>query len=167
MEWEKEERRRGAEFRPRLEGCVTRNPGLARAMEWSYLAELHGVSGYGYAALITERSEPMTAEIFDRIARDETRHFRMLGELILSLGVNPAVRTRVRLNPAELREGELQATEGAVKRMREEFVREKRLEIDRYQTLLGKTEDRVVRSLLAHILDDEEKHLHWLNEGTK
>ena len=43
-------------------------------------------------------------------------------------------------------------------------MREERSAVDRMQTLMGRTEDRVVRSLLSYLISDGERWLCTLEE---
>ena len=43
-----------------------------------------------------------------------------------------------------------------------ESIREQQSLVDRYETLVGKTSDRVVRSVLAEFIADEQRHIALL-----
>ena len=144
-------------FRPQLCGCVAHDPRLARAVEELYEEELYAICAYTYRRLLGTR-----AELYADISKDEMRHFRLLGELILALGGNPVIRTQLRVDACELGRGSAQASERACGQLLQESIREERRTIDRYQTLMGCTDDRIVRSVLSGIVDDEQRHVEWL-----
>ena len=155
-------------FYPTLDGCVARNLRLAAALEESYLEELGAVAAYTYRSMLLTRCEPRTAELFDRIAKEEMMHFRMLGELILALGGDPAVQGRIRVPSVEEsgRGGEKRDLHGRA-RIFSDLRREARRAVDRYQTLMGSTQDRMVRSVLSHLLSDEHRHIEALSLAQK
>jgi len=150
-------------FYPTLDGCVARDLRFAAALEESYMEELGSVAAYTYRALLWAKREPDVASLFDWLAKEEMLHFRMLGELILALGGNPVVHASLRVQGIEQ-----DGRGGCKKDMRSraslfaDSIREERRGIDRYQTLMGRTQDRVVRSVLAHLLGDEHRHVEAL-----
>ena len=149
-------------FHPIPEGCVVHDARLARATEELYAEELAAVASASYRSMLCESCAPSLAGFFHEQTYDEIAHFRFLGELILALGGNPAIRSQVRVEPMRV------ATDGgadpgimacAVARA---ALGDKRRSVDRYQTLLGRCEDRVVRSLLLALIDDEQRHAEYL-----
>lgn len=146
-------------FRPILDGCVGRDPRLSRMLEDLYPRALYAVAAYTYRSLICERIDKGLSDLFDRFAIDEVEHFRLLGQLILALGGNPMIRVQLRVDPVNPAYEETASKDRAVAYMLSESKQEGKSRIDRYQTLMGGAQDRVVRSLLSHILSDEEHRI--------
>ncbi|MBQ9759850.1 MAG: ferritin-like domain-containing protein [Clostridia bacterium] len=136
-----------------------RDPRLARLLGECYRAELCSVAAYTYRAAVTEPHSKELSDAFDRIATDEMEHFRLLGALIVSLGGEPMLRMRWQSGEGVPSSGDTRERAIAEGRMLSEAIEEERCEIDRYQTLMGQTEDRIVRSFLCQILSDEERHV--------
>ena len=153
------EQRTGMPFRPTLKGCVTQDHRMARGVAECYFGKLSSLAAYTYTGLMTERSDPALSDMLDAFAIEESEQFRMLGELILALGGNPCVRTQVRMTPMEWHEG---GESKAVRQMLEEHIQSEKSMNDRLQTLMGRTEDRVVRSLLAYLISDGQRHIEHL-----
>ena len=130
---------------------------MARALSDLYAEELYAVSAYTYRGLLCNGTD-----LFLDLSKDEMRHFRLLGELILSLGGNPIIRTQLRVDGVELERGATHASERSCKQMMNESLREEKRSIDRYQTLMGCTSDRIVRSVLAGLAEEEQRHAEWL-----
>ena len=148
-------------FRPTLEGCVARDPRLARAVGECYQCALYGIAAYLWRSLMSEKRDRELSRLFDRLAREEIEQFRLLGELIAALGGVPTLYTQVRIDPA--RHG--QPTEAQfLSRLIREAIGDERQMIDRYQTLMGRTCDRVVRSILSQLLSGEHRHIEQLRE---
>ena len=145
-------------FHPRFCGCIAHDPKMVRATEELYVEELYAISAYTYRSLLCDRSD-----LFMDLSKDEMRHFRLLGELILSLGGNPMIRTQIRVEACELDRREAYASPKGCRQMLADSIREEKHAIDRYQTLMGCTNDRIVRSVLSGIVDDEQRHLEWLS----
>ncbi len=149
-------------FRPTLTGCVAQDHRMARAVTDCYYGKLCSLSAYTYASLMTEQKDRALSDMLDAFAIEESEHFRLLGELILALGSNPTVKTQVRVSPMEWREGICGSHEAAVRTMLEEAVQLEKNASDRLQTLMGRTEDRVVRSLFAYLISDAQRHIEHL-----
>ncbi len=143
-------------FRPTLRGCVAKDRRLSRMLEEAYAGELYAVAANTYRSLVCEAADARLSALFDEIAVEEAEHFRLVGDLILSLGGNPALHAPLSVDRLSLSEGGEPAFSLAA--MTEAALREKRRVIERYQTLMGRTEDRIVRSLLSYLLADEERH---------
>ena len=129
---------------------------IARLLEDCYRAELGAVAAYTYRSLVTEPRSRELADLFDRIAVDETEHFLLLGRLICALGGDPVIQTRV--HTVSL------AREAREEKMLCTALCEERAEVDRYQTVMGRVEDRIVRSFLSQIISDEERHIREMQK---
>lgn len=149
-------------FRPTLAGCVTRDLALARALEGLYLHALYSVAATTYRSLIAERHDRALAATLDEISIDQSEHFRLLGDLILALGGNPTVRTEMQVEPIPALATDGRHAEEIAARLISRTFAERKWSIDRMQTLMGSTQDRIVRSILVHLITDEERHLQML-----
>lgn len=149
-------------FRPALRGCVARDVRLAREACECYFHALYRIAANTYRSLMCEGVNRELADLFDEIAIDESEQFRLLGQLVVALGGNPAVHTHLRTEMLELGGGGGERDLHAVRHMVREALRDKKAAIDRCQTLMGHTQDRVVRSFLAHLLSCEQRHVEML-----
>jgi len=149
-------------FRPTLSGCVARDLSLARALESVYLHALYSVAATTYRSLIAERHDRALAATLDEISIDQSEHFRLLGDLILALGGNPTVRAEMQVEPMPYLATDVRHAEEIAARLISRTLTERKWSIDRMQTLMGSTQDRIVRSVLAHLITDEERHLQML-----
>lgn len=75
---------------------TTKNIRLAREVARLRCGELNAISEYMYQSIVFGEALPELTEIFDGIGEQEMHHHRMLGELILALGGDPAERAAVR-----------------------------------------------------------------------
>ena len=137
----------------------TKDPRLARRLEESYRAELSATASYTYRSMMTEPISKELSDALDQIAVDEMEHFRLLGLLIVSLGGNPTLCTSVHTDRMELNTEDERKLSVSVTCMLSDAIREERAEIDRYQTLMARTQDRIVRSFLCQMIADEERHV--------
>lgn len=145
-------------FRPNLNGCVGKDLRLARATEDYYPEELASSVFYTYHSLLAEGQDPILADRLDDFSVEDSEHFRMLGKLILALGGNPSVRARICV-------GSGTGHPSFPDFLPADMLREERRRIDRLQTLLGKSADRVVRSLLSYILADHTRRIPFLEDA--
>jgi bacterioferritin (cytochrome b1) len=135
---------------------------MARGVEECYAGALASVAAYTYRSLMTEQSDPALSRMMDEIREEKVEHFRLLGGLILALGAEPAVRTQIRVG-GERRYRELGSHGERIQLLRDALAGE-RSTVDRMQTLMGRTEDRVVRSLLSYLISDGERWICSLEE---
>ena len=145
-------------FRPTVRGCVGQDPPLARVAEEFYHELLTSSVAYTYRSLLAEEEDPLLADRLDGFSVEDAEHFRMLGRLILALGGDPTHRTRITVGG-----GHASLPSALPALLQETLVGEKRL-IDRLETLMGKSRDRVVRSLLSYILEDHSRRLRFLEK---
>ena len=148
-------------FRPKLDGCVSCDRRLARAMNECYQNVLYTIAAYLWRSLVVESCDGVLSETFDSLAREEIEHFRLLGELIHALGATPALRKQVRIDPERYR---ADSKENCCASLLRDAIRDEKYMIDCYQTLLGQTDDRVVRSILSHLLSEEHRHAEQLQK---
>ncbi len=148
-------------FRPTLRGCVARDPKFAQALSEVYRHKLYEVAAMTYRSLIAEQSDAAAAGVFDEIAIDTAEHFRLLGDLILALGTDPCIQMHLSVERAPRHR---HTASDLSMQMALEAKGEKKRSIDRLQTLMGRTSDRVVRSILTHLLADESRHLEALGQ---
>ena len=148
-------------FRPTLGGCVIQDAKMARSIEESYLEKLQAAAAYTYRSIMTKEVDCTVSALFEEIAEEEDEHFRLLGELILALGANPTVRTGIRVPPISGCDRK-EETVRTLLQVIEEAIKEEKRKIDRLQILMGKTDDRVVRSLLDYLISDGHRHVEQL-----
>jgi hypothetical protein len=118
------------------------------------------MAAYTYRSLMTEQCDPELSRRMDEMSVEKGEHFRLLGELILALGAEPGLRVQVRIG-GDRRCRETGSPGERIQLLRE-AIREERCAVDRMQTLMGRTEDRVVRSLLSYLISDGERCLSVL-----
>ena len=143
------ENRSGAVFRPMLKGCIARDLRMAQMVEESRQVLLCTVAAHSYRGLLLAERFPEAARMFEELVDGEIELYRLLGELALVLGGNPVPNVQIRMRAADLSPC---AAERNVSRFLREALYEKKSLIDRFQTMMGRTGDRVLRSVLAHLL---------------
>ena len=145
-------------FRPTVRGCVGQDLSLARVAEEFYPELLASSVAYTYRSLLAEEEDPLLADRLDRFSAEDAEHFRMLGRLILALGGDPAHRTHLTLG------GERASGPAPTSALLKSALAEEKHLIDRLETLMGKSRDRVVRSLLSYVLEDHSRRLRFLEK---
>lgn len=144
----------------RLKGIAAHDPRYAGLLLPAYQEELSAVASYTYRSLLSSEYSREHSDLFDRIATDALRHFQTLGELIVALGGNPVMYSRHCEEPtdAEPDSGSASPLPGFLR----QSIREEQIAIEHCETLMGKTDDRVVRSVLLQIVQEKQSHLHSL-----
>ena len=149
-------------FRPHFAGSVAKDTRFAQLLEEVYAEELASVAADTYRSLLLEAEGGRLSERFDCFAMEEIAHLRMVGELCAALGRVPVLRAQIRIDPRRMGVDGEGITARTLQGMLTEALREENHSIDRYQTLMGKTQDRVVRSTLAYLAEEEQRHAEEL-----
>ena len=139
-------------FRPSLRGCVGRDARLAAAVYTCCTEAFLGIADNVYRSLLLKDSDTALSELFEELAQKDLERFRILEELLLALGAGNDGKTPIysRCNKRSACPAHNQATPALA------ALWERRRNIDCFETLMGRTEDRVVRSVFAKILSQEE-----------
>lgn len=148
-------------FHPTLEGCVAHDRSLCRALEERYADELYTAASNTYRSLLCENRDRPLSDLFNEIAREEIVHFRLVGELISALGGDPTLHAQIRVDPLRFSRDDPHLTA----LLCTDAIREEKRLIDRYETLMSKTEDRVVRSVFSQLISDEQYHVNRLTHA--
>ena len=149
-------------FHPTPEGCVVHDIRFARALEELYAEELTAICAASYRSMLCDSCNRCLSELLLEQMQDEILHFRLLGELIMALGGNPSVRAQVRVETLHRPEDMRGGCEELLQTVLRQSMRDKRHSIDHCQTLLGRTQDRVVRSLILWLIGEEQRHAERL-----
>ena len=153
-------------FRPTLERCVGRDPVMAQALGDLLGLQLCQIARFTYRSLCAESGDESISDLFHSIAAESLDHLRLLGRLTQALGGNPILRIQGGSPPQGPREPTASTREWLC-RMLSDSIREKRCEIDMGQTVMGKTRDRVVRSLISAYLADLYRQIEALQAAMK
>ena len=143
-------------FLPRFSGCVEKDRRMARAVERLYREELESVAFYLYSSLLAEDTDPTLSVLFDSLAVEKARHFKILGNLLHALGGDPSLCLQTRTTYASF-----VRTEDPDKKKQSllyESLEEERRVASFYSALLAHTEDGVVRSVLSCLMEEERGH---------
>ncbi len=137
-------------FRPSLRGCVGRDARLATAVYTCSTQAFWSISDNIYRSLICRDCDTALSDLFEELAEQDLERFRLLGELFLALGESDKQKTpcypwRKRTSASARNQGS-PATAA---------LWERRRNVDCFETLMGRTEDRVVRSVFSKILSVE------------
>ena len=139
-------------FRPRLEGCVARDRHFAALLGGCYTDAFASVAGNIYRSLVVTGDSGLS-ELYEWVAVEELESFRTLGELILALGGDASGLQSRRIRPWSSQSDPC-------------FLRvcyaECERNVDRYETLMSRTGDRVVRSVMAKLLSSERRIMEKL-----
>ena len=144
-------------FRPSLRGCVGRDARLAAAVYTCCSETFFSIAENIYRSLIFRDCNTNLSNLFEEIAETELEHFRLLEELLLALdetSKHPKVYSPCRKRST--------CTQRSADSLPRATLWERRRNIDCFETLMGRTEDRVVRSVFSKILSTERILCHKL-----
>lgn len=149
-------------FSPALAGCVATDARTARALESCYLDALYTVAAESYRAAICEAWDGELAALLRELVEEALYCMRILMELTVALGGDPAPRVQLRVDSyaprGTCREAELRERD----RMLRDAVCERKRRIECMESVMGKTQDSVVRSVLATLIGEERLHAERL-----
>ena len=137
-------------FRPSLRGCVSRDARLAASLYTCCANAFFSISDNIYRSLVCRDSDTALSDLFEEIAERDLEQLRTLGELFLALSDADGRKTTrypyFKRNASPTRCHDTPVTAA---------LWERRRNIDCFETLMGRTEDRVVRSILTKLLSIE------------
>ena len=137
-------------FRPSLRGCVCRDTRLAASLYTCCSDAFFSISDNIYRSLVCRDSDTALSDLFEEIAERDLEQLRTLGELFLALSDADGRKTTrypyFKRNACPTRCHDTPVTAA---------LWERRRNIDCFETLMGRTEDRVVRSILTKLLSVE------------
>ncbi len=122
-------------------------------------SELTGVLQYLYDAMVFQKECPEASAIFDALALDEMKHLRLLGELLLSLGVCPRYTASPgwwNASPSVL------SYETCLERAVCRAAEGETADAARYRRLAESLCDEGIAALFLRLAEDEEMHLEML-----
>ena len=137
-------------FRPSLRGCVGRDARLASSTYTCCSRAFFSISDNIYRSLICRDSDTALSDLFEELAQTDLEQFRTLGELFLAL--SDADRRKALHYPYFKRASRPSQNQDSPALA---ALWERRCNIDCFETLMGRTEDRVVRSVFSKLLSAE------------
>lgn len=144
----------------RLRGIARQDPGYAALLLPAYQDALNAIAAYTYRSLLSEEQSQELSALFDELSTDALNQFQTMGELILALGGNPVIYSPLHTESTD--SPDRHPTDDLMRLFLRESIREEKRSVERCETLLGKTDDLVVRSVLLQILREKQFHLHRL-----
>ena len=149
-------------FRPSLRGCVGRDTRLAAAVYTCAVEAFFSISDNIYRSLVCKDCDTSLSDLFNELAEADLERFRLLEELFLALNGNKKLQTPC--YPSRKRAPLSHHTQDSFART---ALWERRRTVDCFETLLGRTEDRVVRSVFSKILSTEHHLCRKLESFSK
>ncbi len=137
-------------FRPSLRGCVGRDARLAAAIYTCCSEAFFSISDNIYRSLICRDCDTALSDLFEELAQADLERFRTLGELFFALSDTNGQKTP--RYPYHKRSSCASRNQDSPALA---ALWERRRNIDCYETLMGRTEDRVVRSVFSKLLSTE------------
>lgn len=127
--------------------------------------ELEAISEYLYQSIMFSEPYPELATLLEGIAGVEMIHFRLLSELLLKLGINPILNTRVRNYAIDISEDSPSTAPRAARRAILRDIEAENAAETMYLKLAASTNDKSASDLLQRIAKDEEKHVELLKNA--
>ncbi len=142
----------------RFESRIPQNNTFARDVYRAFVGELQAMTTYVQGAMTLAQHLPAVTRLFDEIARVEISHYEQLGQLLLHLGVEPTLNTRLRQEPIRLGiDATTEASHLARKMMREKIAEEQK-SAEVYHRLSAGAPTRSIANMLLAIAQEEEEH---------
>ena len=145
---------------------IPQNNSFARDIYRAFIAELGAMTTYVQGAVTLAQHLPSVTRLFDEIARVEISHYEQLGQLLLRLGIAPALNTRLRHEPVRLGDNSTVAASALATQMIKEKIAEEQSAAREYRRLAEIAPSEGIRDMLMAIALEEEEHAVAL-EGMK
>ena len=144
---------------------VTKNLKFAGFINETRNDELEAISEYLYQSIIFGDAYPELASLLEGIATVEMLHFELLSDLLLKLGVNPVVNTRIRNHAIDISEDSPSTAPRAARRAILRDIAAENSAETMYLKLAASTNDKSASDLLIRIAKDEEMHADLLKKA--
>lgn len=149
-------------FRPTVAGCVGKDPRLSAMLKECCASALYAFSAHTYRSLLCETSSPAHAELFEALAAESAEQLRAFARLNLAVGGAPSLHCQLRVHPRPVPPKEQGEHGHAALPLCREAIGDTKALIDICQTVMGRTQDRVVRSFLAAVLSELQRQVERL-----
>ena len=136
-------------FRPSLCGCVGRDARMAAAVYTCCSEAFFSISNNIYRSLVYKNCDTFLSDLFNELAEADLERFRLLEELFLAL--NDDKKAKSFCYPYQKRTCAPRSQDSPALAA----LWERRRNIDCFEALMKRTEDRVVRSVFSKILSTE------------
>ena len=134
-----------------------------RELYTAYTAELESISDCLYYGLILSEYDPDMSEILENIAIDDMKHIKKMGQLLMTLGANPAINTKFRAGGANMfPSAEDKRTDSMASSVADYLIAQKSAAVDKYSNILKDAPDISIMNIINSITSDEQKHRHML-----
>ena len=137
---------------------IPQNNAFARDIYRAFTAELGAMTTYVQGAVTLAQHLPSVTRLFDEIARVEISHYEQLGQLLLHLGIAPALNTRLRQEPIHLGDQSTVAASLLATQMIKEKIGEEQSAAREYRRLAASAPTQAIKSMLEAIAAEEEEH---------
>lgn len=141
-----------------------RDPQLARLTYPALADELSSFSDFLYFSIILEDIMPDVSALLEEIALDELEHYRMLSELIRSLGGNPAINTRLRTPLADISSDDDIAAINSLPDILRPLIAGEDQATAMYAELVEYAGDNPAAAIFSRFSSDEADHARWLRQ---
>ena len=149
-------------FRPSLRGCIGRDTRLAASVYTCSAEAFFSISENIYRSLVCKDCDTPLSDLFNELAEADLERFRLLEELFLALNDDKKAKM-----PCSLSRKRAPLSPHTQDSLACAALWERRRNIDCFETLMGRTEDRVVRSVFSRILSAERHLCHRLESLCK
>ncbi len=139
-------------------GNIPQNNSFARDIYRAFTAELGAMTAYVQGAVTLAQHLPSVTRLFDEIARVEISHYEQLGQLLLHLGIAPALNVRLRNDPVYLEDHSTVAASLFATQMIKEKIREEESAAREYRRLAATAPSDAIKDMLEAIAAEEEDH---------
>ena len=148
---------------PSLDNVIS-NIRSARYAQALQAEKLNSISNYIYQAIIFQEMIPALADLFEDIAIDEMRHYKILGVIIKKLGANPTIRARVQNNAIDYDFNSMTQANDTARKVIENNIKDKEKAAMEYHKLSESTDDPAVSEIYRRISEEEAQHARLLKQ---
>ena len=139
-------------------GNIPQNNTFARDIYRAFVGELEAMTTYVQGAMTLARYLPAVTRLFDEIARVEISHYEQLGQLLLHLGIEPVLNTRLRQAVIRLPIDATTEASHLAREMMRKKINEEQKGAEEYSRLATAAPTRAIADMLDAIASEEREH---------
>lgn len=124
------------------------------------IGALSAVSDYVYQCITNKEISPAISDLFECFALTKMKHFKIIGEMMLKLGVDPQIKAQTKSFRNKSSENTLNLLIEQIKNN----IRIEQASIDYYKKIIIHTHNKTVICILNRFILDNDHHISILNQ---
>ena len=149
---------------PQVSNASDKRKNILESIYRIYINKFVSVSEYIYQNLMFSTTHPIVSDIVECISITELKHFKLLGKLLTSLGINPRIRYTDLNRKSRDSEHASRTNDSELKNFLFSDIYFAKNFIQELNLLSRATNDTVIKALTSRLILDEQHKIELLEE---